>query len=238
MSRSFVRVYLLHEDIRRSFYWFQSAPDGSIYFGSSNTSTFNVGFSGVSQSSTDSLTTVTAERDGRAMTSAELKNKISFHGSGVVNDRSETDGVRDRYRLRPLQNGTDSLPLVSLLLMHPERYPEATRRLRSSDLVIRLDAFALRPVAVLFYLLGIDATEPLPVAGARATYEQSTKFVASLGEHSLHAFVYHDASRMQAWSNLQVTVKALPKTPGAEVGWPFFYGWPKPTSADALFSPK
>jgi hypothetical protein len=215
------RVYLRDSAVLRSFYWFEHALDGSIYFGSSNTQTFKTGYAGTSRVVIDG-TRIEPLVEGRSMAPAELKDKTSIHGSGIVKLPVRTDAARQRYEIAPPRIGFSVLPLVGILLMKPARYPSSAKTPKHTDLVLEPKRYSPHPLGLLFYLSKTEHLEPPPVLAAKSLYETLTTESISFGECRLCVSIYAQPLCFECWQPLEVSVLAHPQSAGEEPNWPFF----------------
>lgn len=220
--KSICRVYISDPSALRSFYWFQYAADHSIYFGTSNSKHFRTGYAGTLRSSATAGTRVDYTRDGRPMTSEELKQKTSIHGSGVVNVRTLADGTRQRYRITAPRDGFAALPIVAIFPMHPSSYPISAKPPKPTDLIIQTAPDSPLPFGSIFYLTRTDGLEPPTITGAKSRYPIFANASIPFGPGRLCVSIYGDPSRLNCWPQLEATVLALPELPGGEPSWPFF----------------
>tara|TARA_B100001939_G_scaffold169901_2_gene146570 strand:+ start:2741 stop:3346 length:606 start_codon:yes stop_codon:yes gene_type:complete len=199
----------------------QTDSDQNVYIGSSNCKLFTYGYTGVNKI-TNSSKKIVPSHDGRSLQRHEIGNKTSFHGSGIVNLASETDGRRDRLRIRALRDEAYSLPLAGILPMEPNRYPLSAKSVRSADLCLPDKLKSDLPIGVLIYITSHRASDPPPISAAKLRLPLTQEISRPLGEYVLHALVYSDPIRLPCWPTEEVQVIAHPKTDGEEPSWVFF----------------
>lgn len=221
--KSNCRAYLQTATSLRSFYWFESAADQSIYFGSSNAKYFKNGRAGVATVEKGG-TRVRPEIEGRPMSGEERRGKTSIHGSGIVNLAVGDGSQRQRYSIAPPRDGFGALPLVAVIPMQPSSYPSSHKTPKATDLVLPLDQPSPKPIGILFYLGDPGTPEPPAVTAAklRLMYEPVLIRSAPLGNLSLYAFIYKQRHRLRDWPPKEITLLAPPPIAGQEPNWPFF----------------
>jgi hypothetical protein len=220
--RSVCRIFISAFGTMRSFYWFEYSGDHSIYFGSSNSKRFRIGFTGTGTSSATAGTPVDPAREFRPMAVGELGQKSSIHGSGVVHHGTIVNGRRERYVIAPPKDGLNTLPLVAVMPMHPSRYQVSTKKPKATDIVIDLGHGALTPFGATFYLNNTESLEPPGVIGAKSLYETFVTSSVPFGPYKLCVSIYADSTHMKSWSDHEGKVHALPAKPGGQPAWPFF----------------
>lgn len=220
--RSICRVFISDSSTLRSFYWFEQSADQSIYFGSSNTKHFRNGYAGTGMSSATGDTHVEPTRDGRRMTSDELKQKNSIHGSGVVNLGTLANGRRERFEIHPPRDGFEVLPLIAILPMHPALYPVSTKTPKSTDLIIETGSDSPLPFGSIFYVNRTEELEPPPIGRAKSMYRMFATESVGFGAGRLCVSIYAEPSRLRWWPQLEGSILASPQQPGGEPNWPFF----------------
>lgn len=215
------RLYLCGSSGHRPFYWVKLADDRSLYIGSSNGKLFRYGFGGVATSA-PFMHQVVPERDGRALSSQEIANKTSFHGSGVVNLSTDTDGRPDRVKVSAPRDGFEAFPLVAILPMEPARYPVSQKSIKPADLCLPECMQVGLPIGILIYVCATSATEPAPVAAARQRLSLVEELACNLEDLQLRAVIYSDPTLLPMWPTEEIQVVAHPATTGGEPNWPFF----------------
>jgi len=216
------RIFFKQNGVLRAFYWVQVGPDQSIYFGSSNTKSFTKGVSGTTTIDMGG-TTIFPDHDGRSMSHEEISGKTSIHGSGIVNQCTMgDDGRRNRYRIKPLREVFDYLPLIGILPMEPSRYPTSDKTPRKDDFVFELPGLPLHPLGIILYVRAPYAAEPPPITVAKDRLSAFTEATGQLGTLSLCIAVYADPVRMPQWQLREVEALAHPPAEGQEPTWPFF----------------
>lgn len=125
--RDDVRLVLNYKGEYRAVLWFTVADDASLYMGPciKNPTILKQG----SVERTGGPLTI-QYADGEPIDDAINASKLSFHGSGQINDGSS----RRTFRT-PLKNITKLDKLCDLLFMHPSKYDLATT-LRAKDIVL------------------------------------------------------------------------------------------------------
>lgn len=219
--KNLCRIYFRDVTSLRSFYWVQLADDHSIYFGTSNSNQFNMGYAGAGFADIEGMN-ILPEVDGHPMSQKELKDKYSIHGSGIVNLVTRTAAMRDRYQIKPPRDGFDSLPIVGLLPMEPGLYPVSPKTPKQTDIVVNMSCCSFHPIGLLIYLKGPGLTDPPPVAAARQRMAAFSEESVRLGHLLLCLAIYSDPTRMPNWQPNEVTVMAHPPSPGEMPSWPFF----------------
>ncbi len=219
--RSICRVFLTEASSLRPFYWFECSDDRSIYLGSSNGKYFDFGYSSRATTSASASTPIDPILMGRELEDFELKQKLSIHGSGVVNARTVTNGIRDRYEIAPPRDGLNALPLIAVLPMQPNRYPMTTKRPKPTDIVLPP---AHAPFGTLFYLKQRGEKEPFVLTSARDRYDTFSTLVVPFGSFDLCVFMYTDSLKMRFWPRNETSLTTLPTCSGEELSWAFFFG--------------
>lgn len=219
--RNLCRIYFRDVATLRSFYWVELAEDQSIYFGTSNSNHFKTGHAGTSIAELGGMH-ILPDVDGRPMSPTELKTKHSIHGSGIVNLPTQTAAMRDRYEIKPPRNGFDSLPIVGVLPMSPERYPVSHKTPKQTDLVFNASCCSSHPIGLLIYLKVVGLPDPPPIAFARQRVAAFAEESVRLGNFLLCLAIYSDPTQIPTWQPKEVQVMGHPSSPGEKPNWPFF----------------
>lgn len=215
------RIYLSGSSGHRSFYWVEIAEDKSVYIGSSNNKLFTYGYGGTATSYPQMLPII-PERDGRRLSSYEIANKTSIHGSGIVNLPTESNGLRDRVYIAPPKIGFEALPLIAVMPMEPSCYPVSQKKIQPFDLCLPERLQDDLPIGILLYLCSKEAKVPMPISGAKRCLPIVEEFSCELAGLSLNALVYSDPERLPKRPREEIQVFAHPANPGDEPDWAFF----------------
>ena len=206
------RVYLNDGIGFREFLWFSEGVDASLYFCSSITKLFKKGYSG------NDYVPVGGGRfdytNGRKLTSNELKDKTSFHQSGIINHSTHQDKERKRSYSIPLIEYEDIVPVASVIPMTLEKYPITKKTIRDKDIIINLNKSNNRPMAIFFYIEKENKNDPLIVDKIKNDFKSTDLQKVILKNWQLCALSYSNCRDNITWPDLQITIKAEPNEDG------------------------
>ena len=204
----------------REFYWITIGKDQSVYFGS--LVPFKKGYKGESAITVATEgKTVEYKKEGIPMDSDEIKNKHSFHKSGILIMPTKEKGLRKRYNTMAFSEYKFPMPLVGILPMKISTYPLAKKALKKEDMIIDVSDFEKQPFGTLLYLKNTDQEDPQIVKN-KETWDKTLMFYGKLGLYELCIFIYTNVTSFKKWPNMQITCLAHPDPRSKEIHFPIF----------------
>ena len=206
------RIYLNDGISFREFLWFSEGEDTSLYFGSSITKLLKKGYSGsdhvpIGGSNFDYI-------NGQKLTSNELKDKTSFHKSGVINQSVHEGDKRKRSYSIPLIQYEGIVPIASVIPMQVDKYPITKKTIRDQDIVIQLNKSNNLPLAIFFYLKKQNKEDPVIIDRIQKDFKSTDMQTIVLNNWQLCALSYSNCRSNVAWPDLEITIKAEPNENG------------------------
>lgn len=206
------RIYLKDSDGFREFLWFSEGDDTSLYFGSSITKILKKGYCGNGHVPVGGG--IFDYTQGRKLTDSELKEKTSFHKSGIINHSTHEDGKRKRSFSVPLIKYEDIVPIASVIPMQIEKYPITKKTIRDTDLVVELYKTGYLPLAIFFYAKEEGKKDPPIIRKIQNEWVSTDLKTTKLSSWLLCALIYSNRRNNVAWPDLEITIKAAPDENG------------------------
>ena len=218
-KRIISRVYLKDKTGLHEFFWFSEGKDSSLYFGSSITKLLKKGFCGNGHAPIEGASLDYTK--GRKLADIELKEKISLHKSGIINNSTHENGERTRSYSIPLLKYEDIIPVASIVPMQIGKYPITKKTIRVTDIIIDLVKSNYLPMAIFFYTKERNKENPQIINKMQNEWSFTNLITVNLKKWMLCALMYSSCRHDMEWPDLEITIMASPDENG-KINVPIF----------------
>lgn len=218
-----MKIYFKINDVIKDFYFVSLGKDQSIYFGSSAAKFFKKGYAGHYEVPKEGKH-VDVHKDGRPLTTEEIRSKHSLHKSGILLGPSLENGKRYRYRVAELNKYNEPIPLVGIFPMIITKYPQTNNKIVKEDFLINLVS-PIYPFALLLFLKYPHQDEPKLIRD-REKWDFALSNYITLGPYMLGIFIYSKINKFTAWPELEINVTATPDEDTGKIPFPIFESLP------------